>query len=465
MQEKNQLRSGSLSFVEVLAASVALIGLSMTPVLIAPYMFGAAGYGSWLAYVFGGVMLLLVAMNLNHFARRATGAGSMFLYAAEELGPAVGTLSGWSLVWAYVFVGASQFGAQALFIGLLASAFGASVPALVVMVGLGVVCWLLAVRDVALSTIIMLVLETISVAIICTLVGIVLFKHGPHLDLAQLHLEGASHASIGLGIATAIFSFVGFESATAFGDEARNPLVTIPRAVIWSVIIAGAFFVLVMYTEILGLHGSKPPLDQMSAPLWNLADAFQAGYLKIPITIGAICSSFSVALACVNTAARIVLPMAQSRLLPRGLAAIHPRFRTPHVALAWTVAVMFAIGVGMYALHVAPIDIFNYCGTLSSLSFIAVYLLISVAAPKYLRRIGELRVVDTIVAALSCLFLAAAAITLFYPVPSAPTNWFPYLFLVYLAVGLVLYRVSLRGAQIIAPDVTAAESAATEHAS
>ena len=45
MQE-NRLRSGSLSFVEVLAAALALVGLSMTPVLIAPYMFGAAGNAS-----------------------------------------------------------------------------------------------------------------------------------------------------------------------------------------------------------------------------------------------------------------------------------------------------------------------------------------------------------------------------------------------------------------------------------
>src|ERR1700761_1500800 len=99
--ESSSLRAGSLSFVEVLAASVALIGLSMTPVLIAPYMFGAAGNGSWLADAFGGIMLLLVALNLNHFAKRATGAGSMFLYAANELGPALGTMAGWSLVWAY----------------------------------------------------------------------------------------------------------------------------------------------------------------------------------------------------------------------------------------------------------------------------------------------------------------------------------------------------------------------------
>lgn len=442
--ELTSLRAGSLSFVEVLAASVALIGLSMTPVLIAPYMFGAAGNGSWLAYVFGGVMLLLVAVNLNHFAKRATGAGSMFLYAANELGPALGTLAGWSLVWAYVFVGAAQFGAQPLFIGQLAHALGTDIPPLVIMVALALVCWLLAVRDIALSTIVMLVLESISVAIICLLVGIVLFHHGPHLDTSQLHLDGVGKASIGLGIATAIFSFVGFESATAFGGEAHDALRTIPRAVIWSVIIAGAFFVLTIYAEILGLRGTKPSLDQLSAPLWNLADAVNAGYLKVPITIGAICSSFSVALACVNTGARILLPMAQNGLLPSVLGSVHSRLRTPHVALAVVVIVMLAIGMSMWMAHVAPIDIFNFCGTLSSLSFIAVYLLISIAAPRYLRRIGRLRAADVVVAVLSWIFLIATAVTLFYPVPPPPTNYFPYLFLVYLAIGLILYAVSRR---------------------
>ena len=459
MQQKERLRAGSLSFIEVLAASVALIGLSMTPVLIAPYMFGAAGNGSWLAYLFAAVMLLLVALNLNHFAKRATGSGSMFLYAARELGPAVGTLAGWSLVWAYVFVGASQFGAQALFIGQLGAAFGAHIPALACMAGLAVICAMLAVRDIALSTVVMLVLETISVAIICTLVAIVLFKAGPHIDVQQLHLTGVGKASIGLGIATAIFSFVGFESATAFGDEARDPLRTIPRAVVLSVIIAGAFFILAMYAEILGLRGSKPPLDQLSAPLPTLADLLNVGYLKVPITIGAIFSSFSVALACVNTGARVLLPMAQGGLLPSSLAAIQPRFKTPYVALIAIVLVMFAIGVSMYAGHVAPIDIFNYCGTLSSLSFIAVYLMIAIAAPRFLARNGEGSRLHTVVSVITCTFLIGTAVTLFYPVPPPPTNVFPYLFIAYLAIGLLLFAFSRRRTNIPAPDVVAAEAA------
>lgn len=447
MQGKERLRAGSLSFVEVLAASVALIALSMTPVLVAPYMYGAAGNASWLAYAFGGVMLLLVALNLNHFAKRATGSGSIFLYAAKELGPTIGTLAGWSLIWAYVFVGASQFGSEPLFFGLVGQALGVSVPALAVMAGLAIVCWLLAVRDVALSTIVMLVLEAISVSIILVLVGVVLFKHGPHIDTAQLHLEGAGKASIGLAIATAVFSFVGFESATAFGDEAKNPLRTIPRAVAWSVVIAGAFFILTVYTEILGLHGSKPSFDQLSAPLSTLADTVGVGYLKLPIVIGAIFSAFSCCLACVNSAARIMLPMAQRGLLPRRIAAIHPRFHTPHVAIVVTAIAMLAIGLTMYVLHVAPVDSFNYCGTLSSLSFIAVYLAIAIAAPLYLKRIGEGRPIHTLVSIVACLFLLGTAVTLFYPAPPAPTNLFPYLFVAYLVVGYVLHRFARTNAE------------------
>ncbi len=446
--QQQRLRAGSLSFVEVLAASVALIGLTMTPVLIAPYMFAAAGNSSWLAYIFGAVMLLLVAICLNHFARRTTSSGSMFLYAASELGPVVGTLAGWSMLWAYVFVGAAQFGAQPLFIGILGESLGVHVPALLSMFALAALCWLLAARDIALSTIVMLALETISVVIICVLIAVVLFHHGPHVDAAQLHLVGVGKASIGLGIATAIFSFVGFESASAFGDEAKQPLKNIPRAIIWSVIIASAFFVLAMYTEILGLRGSKTPLDQLSNPLQTLAELSGVPFLKIPITIGAIFSSFSVALACVNTAARVILPMAESGLLPRGTGVINPRFKTPQAALALVVAAMLIIGLIMDALRVAPIDIFNFCGTLSSLSFIAIYLLIAIAAPKYLRRVRDLRAVDVIVAVAASLCLVGTAVTLFYPAPPPPTNYFPYAFLLYLAAGLVLYAFTRRRVRI-----------------
>ncbi|HEY8313632.1 MAG TPA: APC family permease [Candidatus Baltobacteraceae bacterium] len=434
-REPVSLRTGSLSFIEVLATSVALIGPSMTPVLIAPYMYANAGNGTWLAYVFGGIMLLFVALNLNQFAKRSSSAGSMYGYAAENLGPTLGALAGWSLIWAYVLVGMAVLGAMTLFVEQLLSSIGWHAPEVLVLVVMAVIVWQLAYRDVQLSAIVMLALESVSVGIICVLVGIVFFKHGLTIDTAQLHLTGVRPANIGLGIATAIFSLVGFESATAFGEEAQRPKVTIPRAVIWSVLLASAFFITATYAEIVGLRGSATSLDKLSSPLGSLAQLLQVGYLKVPITIGALFSAFSVCLACVSTAGRIVLAMARKNLFPQAAAIIQPRHKTPYVGIAASIGAMLLTAVVLLARHVGPEDIFNYAGTLSSFGFIVIYALIAIAAPLYVRRVDVLRVPDVVVSVLAVVFLLVPAVTLFYPVPAPPSNLFPYAFIAYVLVG------------------------------
>jgi amino acid transporter len=453
MNDRQGLRANTLSFPEVLATSVALIGLTMTPALVAPGTFAYAGNGSWLAYVFGAVMLFFVALNLNQFAKRSSSAGSMYGYVTANLGGRTGAIAGWTLIWAYVFVGASQFGAMTVFVQNLAGSFGINVPELAIFALLAAALWTLAYRDIQVSAIVMLILESISVAIICIILGLILVKHGTRIDQAQLHLQGVQSTGIGLGIATTIFSFVGFESATAFGEEARNPLITIPRAVVGSVIIAGLFFVVTLYAEVLGLRGSGTTLDKLSMPLWSLADLYHVPLFKIPLALGAICSSFSVGLACVTTCARIVLPMGRKGLLPSRVTAISPRFATPHVATALSLIAMIVVGASMYAARVDAITIFNYCGVLSAFGFILIYALIAVAAPRYLHSIGDHRPQDYVLAAVALIFLIIPAVTLFYPVPPPPGNWFAYIFVAYLLVGWLYLRKSARGAADADPVV------------
>ncbi len=442
MREQTPLRSASLSFAEVLAASIALIGLTMTPVLVAPYMYANAGNATWLAYAFGGAMLMFVALNLNQFTRRSSASGSMYGYAASNLGTGAGVLAGWSLIWAYLFVGAAEFGAMALFVTQLSNALGPTTTEILTIFIVAVICFYLSLRDIGLSTIMMLVFETISVAIICLLIGIVLFHHGPSLDADQLRLKGFNGSTIGLGIATAVFSLVGFESATAFGEEAHHPLIIIPRAVIWSIIIASVFFIVATYAEIIGLRGSSTPLDKLTAPLPTLARLLHIGYLSVFITLGAFFSAFSVALACINTCARILLAMARRGTLAAGIGNVHATYRTPHTALLITTGAMLAIVAFMGLLHLAPIDIFNYGGTLSAFGFITIYALIALAAPRYLHRIGEMRRRDVVLSAVTIVLMLVPAVTFFYPPQAPPAKWFPYFFLAYLAVGWLGYRLA-----------------------
>ena len=69
------LRKDCLGFSGITAMAIALISPTMTAALIVPLMYSNAGNASWLAYLFGTVMLLFVALNLNQFAKRSTSAG------------------------------------------------------------------------------------------------------------------------------------------------------------------------------------------------------------------------------------------------------------------------------------------------------------------------------------------------------------------------------------------------------
>src|SRR5262249_29505468 len=110
----------------------------------------------------------------------------------------------------------------------------------------------LAYRDIRLSAGMMLVLEIASIAAILLLGGIIGWKHGSLFDLSQFALGRGSVRGIQSGLVLAVFAFVGFESATTLGHEAKTPLRTIPRAVLSSTIFAGVFFIAISYIEVMG---------------------------------------------------------------------------------------------------------------------------------------------------------------------------------------------------------------------
>src|SRR6202035_5363053 len=210
------LRANCLGFTGVTAMAIALISPTMTAALIVPLMYSSAGNASWLAYAFGTLMLLFVALNLNQFAKRSTSAGSMYAYTVMGLGTTAGGISGWCLVWAYLFIGTAGMTGFTIFTNTLLGMMGFQVPNLVIFAACALIIWILAYKDIQLSTILMLVLEGASVGLILFLCWVVLYHHSFKLDTAQLSLSGASFSGISLGVVTAIFSLVGFECASAF---------------------------------------------------------------------------------------------------------------------------------------------------------------------------------------------------------------------------------------------------------
>lgn len=430
------LRANVLGFPELLAQSIALISPTMTAVLIIPLAFSSAGQGTWLAYLFGTIMLLFVVFSLNQFARRSTAAGSMYAYTGRGLGAAGGVVSGWTLIWSYLFIGIAGLNGFAIFSAqfLQALGFTGTIPPLVFYLISAVICWLLAYKDVRLSSMLALVLEGLSVLCILVLGVIVLFGHGFSFDTSQLTLNGVTFNGMSLAVVACIFSMVGFEAATTMGSEAKNPLKTIPRAVIWSLILTGLFFVVMSYIEVYGTRSYSTPLSGIAAPLNVLADLYHVSYFKIPLSLGAMVSFFSLSLSCLNSGARIIFPMASHAVFPKALSKVHPANKTPHVALTVYIVVMVLVPF-VLSLLTDPLTIFNDAGTLAAFGFLLAYFLISIAAPVYLARRKELRTVNIIVAVLAVLCLLVPTVGSFYPMPAFPVNLFPYIFLTYMLIG------------------------------
>ena len=453
-QARGSLKAGCLNFTEITAIAIALISPTMTGALIIPLMYSNAGNASWLAYLFGTVMLLFVALNLNQFARRSTSTGSMYAYTVMGLGATAGGVSAWSLVWAYLFDGIGGITGATIFANALLGMVGLQLPNLLLFAILCAIVWFLAYKDIRVSSIVMLVFETVSVSLTLVLAMAVLHRHNFAIDTAQVTLKGASFSGVALGVNIALFSMVGFESASAFGEEAKDPLVTIPRALIASLLLTRLFFVIISYTEVIGFTGYHTPLARAEAPLNILANLMNMPYLKIPLSAGAAVSSFSAALSCLNAGARILYPMGRHGLLHSSLGAAHATNETPHVAVTILGALLFLIPAAMLWLPgTRVLDIFNCAGSLCAFGFLGAYGLISASAPAYLARMGAVRGRDFWIAAASLALLLFPVVGSVYPVPQWPVNTYPYMFLAYLVVGMVWVVRLHRGTPGLANDV------------
>ena len=211
-------------------------------------------------------MLLFVAFSLNIFARRTTNSGSMYSYAMSGLGFGGGALCGWCLLWAYLFIGLAGTTGFTIFATDLLGMMHIHFPPVVLFAFCLGSCFYIAYKDIKISTLLTLLFEVFSCSIIMILAFIVLGHHHFAIDTSQFTFKGTSMLTLGMGVVVAIFSLVGFESSTAFGEEAINPLKTIPRSIIWSIVLTGAFFIFITYVEVMGTAGYSTTLDKIDAP-------------------------------------------------------------------------------------------------------------------------------------------------------------------------------------------------------
>ena len=290
------LRRDCLPFVDVFAQSIATIAPTVGPALTIALVHETAGPGTWLTYLVATVAMLLVGSSINVFARRSASPGALSDVVAEGLGRRAGVVAAWALCLAYLGTAMAVACGFANFMDVLLGPVTGPLPLVWELLAVGGAC-LCACRDVRLSTTLMLALEIGSLAAIVVLAVLVVLARGTLVDPAQLTLQGVTPGGVMVGLVLATLSFVGFESATTLGHEARDPLRTIPRAVTTSTLFSGVFYVIMSYVEVLGFSFLPRAMHASPAPLDELAAAAGVGFLGAAISVGAAVSMFACTLA------------------------------------------------------------------------------------------------------------------------------------------------------------------------
>jgi amino acid transporter len=434
------LRANYLTLPEVFAQSIGTVAPAATPALLIGTVFASAGNGTWLAYAFASVTLVFAALSINQFASRVASPGSLYVFTGKGLGLSLGVISGWSLIIAYLFTAAAVIGGSVNYLMVLVHDAGGVAGGRDLAVGFSIivvaVAWALAYRDIRLSTRTALWINATTVALILLVVFGSIAINGPGFDAAQFHLVDVTADDLRSGLVLAFFSFVGFESAPTLGCEARQPLIVIPRAVILSVLAAGLFFVVCAYVLVGTFHGRTPALDETEAPLALLAGTLHLRGVGMAISAGVALSFFACALGSLNAGARVLYALSRHGLFHPAAGRAHEINATPYVAVTLLAAVALGLSLSLTILGVGLIDGLGYLAMIATFGFLICYILVAVAAPVYLRRLGILRPRHVAVAAITVVLLALPLIDSVYPVPDGPSSIMLYVFLALVATGL-----------------------------
>ena len=127
------------------------------------------------------------------------------------------------------------------------------------------------------------------------------------------------------------FAFIGFEDMANVAEEVRRPHKTIPRAIMLSILITGVIYVLVSLSVVKILDWQE--LAVSSAPLADVAHKVLGTNGSVTLSIIALFATASTVLITLVAGARILYGMAKSNSLPQFLGRVHPKTKTPWIAV------------------------------------------------------------------------------------------------------------------------------------
>jgi amino acid transporter len=433
------LRRDCLGGLENVAQTLGTMAPTGTLGVIIPLLIGKTGNGTWLLFLAVMAICLLILVNINGFASRCASAGGLATYARLGLGVGAGVWTGWIYVGAMIFGAASSAPSAAYYACLVisrATGIPNGIPLEAVVTALvAIAAWWTAFRDMKLSGDVMIVIETVSLAVMVMIIVIAMAKNGIWVDRPQLTLQGAGPRAFSAGLVLAFLTMGGFESATTLGEEARHAKNAIPRAILGCVVPIGLLYLVMTYL-LVGLgRRFGIALDQLDTPFDTISRLSHFPILGTLSSVGVALSYFACTLGSINAGSRTMYSMAAGGYFPRRFSGVHPVNATPYRAIALFGSLSIAIPVGLLFARVQLYSVIDYLSQLAALGFIGAYFMVCLAAPFFLSREGALNNSHIAASVAALVLLGIVMVQSVFPVPPAPACYLPYIFAAMIAAG------------------------------
>ncbi|MFN2566063.1 MAG: APC family permease [Gemmatimonadaceae bacterium] len=336
-----------------------------------PEVSGRLGAAAPLAYVVCAIAMGLIVLCMAEAASRVSLTGGPYAYVEVAFGPFVGYLVG-VLLWV---TATTAFAAVAT---IFADNAARVIPALSGGVG----------RAVLLGGVLLLFTATNVigvrqgarlnvVAAVVKLVPLLLLIAGGLFAVDSANLRWSAPptaADVSRSSIFLIFAFAGIESALVPSGEVRDPARTVPRAVFVAMGIVTLVYLLI---QIVAQGTLGAGLVSNATPLTDAAGRVFGPWGAALLSTGVLLSTLGYLSGMMLAVPRALFAFARDGFLPRAIAAVHPRYRTPHVAIAIQAALVFALALtsGFEALVI-----------LANLSVLTVYFACCVASWELKRR-------------------------------------------------------------------------------
>jgi basic amino acid/polyamine antiporter, APA family len=203
----------------------------------------------------------------------------------------------------------------------------------------------------------------IAALVLFCAIGVQGFRSGNYADFMPLGMAGVSGAG-----ATLFFSYIGFDAASTAGEEAKNAQRDLPRAIMLSLVIVTALYVLVAAVAV----GAKPWRqfnDSEAALAQIMREVTGQSFWGTLLAACAVIAIASVVLTVLYGQTRILFAMSRDGLVPKVFAKVHPKTGAPR---ANTVIVSLFCGVLAAAIPLGQLADATSIGTLFAFALVNV---------------------------------------------------------------------------------------------